>query len=73
MQTALKKIGEHFDNMLSTSGGLRPLDPLFLSHKIVYIINDVNVVNTQPASSNRDYVATSEAYQTPLNKCQTLW
>ena len=46
MQTALQKIGEHFENMLSMSGGLRPPDPHLPYHKIVYIINDANVVET---------------------------
>ena len=47
MQTALQKIGEHFENMLSTSGGLcQPQAPNLPSHKIVYIINDANVVET---------------------------
>ena len=48
MQTALQKIGELFKNMLSTSGGLCPPDPHLPSHKIVYIINDANVVEKSP-------------------------
>ena len=50
MQTVLQKIGEHFENMPSMSGRLRPRDPPLPSYKIVYIINDANVVekNCQP-------------------------
>ena len=44
MQTALQKIGEQFENKLSTSVGLRPPDPHLPSNNIVYIINDANVV-----------------------------
>ena len=72
MQTALQKIGKHFENMLSTSEGRSPPDPPSPSHKIVYIINDVNVVE-----KNRQAV-TEVVWQClkpirPLNERQTLW
>ena len=39
MQTAIQKIGEHFENTLSTSGGLRPPGPTFtISQNCIYCI-----------------------------------
>ena len=73
MQTALQKIDEHFENMQQRLWGEAPQIPHSPSHKIVYIINQANVVEKKSASSNKDCVAMSEAHQTPLNKRQTLW
>ena len=64
MQTALQKIGEHLENMLS-----RP--PIYHPTRL-YILSMMRTSLKQPASSNRDCVATSESYQTPLNERQTL-
>ena len=74
MQTALQKTGKHFENTLSMCGGTSPpISPFSLSHKIVYIVNDANVIEKKSPSSNKNCVATSEAQQTPLNERQTLW
>ena len=44
MQTVSQKISELIKNRLSTSGGLRHSP----SNKIVYIINDANVIEKSP-------------------------
>ena len=73
MQTTLQKIGQHFENMVSTSGGAKPPRPPIYQPTRLYILSMMRTSLKQPANSNRDCVATSEAYQTPLNERQTLW
>ena len=73
MQTGLQKIGKHFENMLSTSGGyqtpmvnggLSTQAPIYQSTRM-YILSMMRMSLKQSASSNGDGVAISEAYQTP--------
>ena len=70
MQTALQKIGEHFENTLSTSGGQSP--PFTISQDSAYYQWCKSRWKKSP-SSNRDCVATSEAHQTPLYERLALW
>ena len=54
--------------MLLMSGGALPPDPPFTIPQDCFILSMMRTSLQQPANSNKDCVATSEAYETPLNE-----